>query len=258
LENLEERMFVVISPAKKLNEQTPVIEEVTQPRLLDKSKVLVQALQGYSVDQLGKLMKISPKLSELNQKRFQDFSFPFTSKNALMAIYMFAGDTYVGLDAGSLNDEDIDYAQDNLGILSGMFGLLRPKDLVQPYRLEMGTSLKVKDSKNLYAFWKNSIAGLIDFEKHTYIVNCASKEYFLSIEPHIDKKKIVTPIFKQRKGDVYKVISFSAKRARGAFARFVITNRITEIQQLHHFTYDGYVYKETDESLGTNLLFIKE
>ena len=145
-------MFVVISPAKKLNEQTALVKEVSQPRLLDQSKILVKELQGYSAEQIGKLMKISPKLSELNRKRFQNFSFPFTSDNALMAIYMFAGDTYVGLDATTLTKDDIDYAQEHLGILSGMFGLLRAKDLVQPYRLEMGTSLQVKETRNLYTF----------------------------------------------------------------------------------------------------------
>ena len=151
---------------------------MTQPRLLEQSKILVQELRGYSTEKIGKLMKISPKLSELNHKRFQDFSFPLTSENALMALYMFAGDTYVGLDASTLEESDIDYAQEHLGILSGMFGLLRPKDLVQPYRLEMGTSLQVKDTKNLYAFWKNSIAQLIDLEKHKWLVNCASKSIF--------------------------------------------------------------------------------
>ena len=251
-------MFVVISPAKKLNEQTPTFKEVTQPRLLDQSKILVQELRGYSAEQIGKLMKISPKLSELNHKRFQEFTFPLTSENALTALYMFAGDTYVGLDASSLEDNDIDYAQEHLGILSGMFGLLRPKDLVQPYRLEMGTSLKVKDTKNLYAFWKNSIAELIDVEKHKWIVNCASKEYFLAVESHIDANKVITPIFKQKKGDTYKVVSFSAKKARGAFARYIIENRITKIHQLHDFTYDGYEYKEMESSAGIQLLFLKE
>jgi len=251
-------MFVVISPAKKLNEQTPILKEMTQPRLLEQSKILVQELRGYSTDKIGKLMKISPKLSELNHKRFQDFSFPLTSENALMALYMFAGDTYVGLDASTLEENDIDYAQEHLGILSGMFGLLRPKDLVQPYRLEMGTSLQVKDTKNLYAFWKNSIAQLIDLEKHKWLVNCASKEYFSAVEPHIDVDKVITPIFKQKKGDIYKVVSFSAKKARGAFARHIIENRITEIHQLHNFTYDGYVYKEAESSSGMQLLFLKE
>ena len=251
-------MFVVISPAKKLNEQTPTFKEVTQPRLLEQSKILVQELRGYSAEQIGELMKISPKLSELNHKRFQGFTFPFTSENALTALHMFAGDTYVGLDASSLEDNDIDYAQEHLGILSGMFGLLRPKDLVQPYRLEMGTSLKVKDTKNLYAFWKNSIAELIDIEKHKLIVNCASKEYFLAIESHIDLDKVITPIFKQKKGDIYKVVSFSAKKARGAFARYIIENRITKIHQLHDFTYDGYVYKEMESSSGIQLHFLRE
>ena len=251
-------MFVVISPAKKLHEATPMLADATQPRLLDKTKMLIDELRGYSAEKIADMMKISPNLSRLNQQRFADFTFPMTKENSLLSLYMFAGDTYVGLDAVSWSVEDVNYAQAHLGILSGLFGLLRPKDLVQPYRLEMGTQIQTDAGKNLYEFWKQSIANLIDVEKHGVVVNCASQEYFGAIASHIDAKKIMTPIFLQKKGDSYKVISFSAKRARGALARYIIQNRIIEIQKISNFTYDGYVYKETIQDEGTKIIFTKE
>ena len=239
-------MYVLISPAKKLNNETSPVEGVTHPSLLTDSEVLVAEARQKTVPELQKLMGISDKLATLNAARFQSFSTPFTPQNAQPAVLMFAGDTYVGLEASTLTEEDLDYAQQHLGILSGLYGLLRPKDLIQAYRLEMGTRMKTKRGSNLYSFWGDKIteevnAHLKSHERKT-VINLASKEYFSSVQADKLLGTVITPVFKENRNGKLKIISFSAKRARGTMARYIIKNRIEQPEALKSFAEDSYRY----------------
>jgi len=246
-------MYVVLSPAKKLNEG-PCVEGLgcSQLDLSDDLQQLMEVARPLEPSSLRQLMGISESLAELNAKRFESMQWPMTADNARQAALLFAGDTYTGLDAASLTAEDLDWAQDHVGILSGLYGLLRPLDLIQPYRLEMGTKLANGRGKNLYAFWGDRLAQLIDqrLADHSekIVVNCASNEYFKAAGTKALRAQVVTPVFLEQKGDVAKTISFLAKKARGAMARFVISNRLTQADQLQGFDQLGYRYDASRSS----------
>lgn len=236
-------MKILISPAKSLDFESKIpTNDFSEIPFLEQTKVLSQKMDLRSKDDLKKLMNISDQLAELNYQRFQDFSFPFTKENARQAVYSFSGDVYKGLDVYTLPEEHIDSMQNSLRILSGLYGLLKPLDLIQPYRLEMGTSLKVNSSNNLYEFWGSSITDYLNQEmgKEEILVNLASKEYFKAVQSKKLKATLVTPIFKDYKNGKLKIISFFAKKARGQMARYILDNGIETLDELKGFDIDGY------------------
>ncbi|MDA7550092.1 peroxide stress protein YaaA [Flavobacteriaceae bacterium] len=236
-------MKILISPAKSLDFESKIpTNDFSEIPFLKQTKVLSQKMDLKSKDDLKKLMNISDQLAELNYQRFQDFSFPFTKENARQAVYSFSGDVYKGLDVYTLPEEHIDSMQNSLRILSGFYGLLKPLDLIQPYRLEMGTSLKVNSSNNLYEFWGSSITDYLNQEmaKEELLVNLASKEYFKAVQSKKLKATLVTPIFKDYKNGKLKIISFFAKKARGQMARYILDNEIETLNELKGFDIDGY------------------
>jgi cytoplasmic iron level regulating protein YaaA (DUF328/UPF0246 family) len=240
-------MILVVSPAKTLDYESPFAEvEPTHPQFVDEAQALIKKLKPMSAKKLSKLMSVSPALAALNRDRYEAWSAEFTEANSRPAIYAFKGDVYVGLDALTLSAEDIDYAQGHLRMLSGLYGLLRPLDRMQPYRLEMGTKLAVRSSKNLYQFWDTKITEALNADlaatESEALVNLASNEYFKSVKPRLLSGRVVTPIFKDWKTDRYKVISFFAKKARGAMARFLIQNRVRDLDGLLAFDWDGYAH----------------
>lgn len=238
-------MIIVLSPSKTLDMQTPPkVKGTAEPEFLAASKELNATLKKMSAAQIGKLMDISPKLSQLNYERFQAFHTPFTPKNAKPAIYAFRGDVYDGLDADSLSGKDIAFAQQHLRLLSGLYGLLKPLDLMQAYRLEMGTELKHGKHKNLYQFWGTHIATAINtaqkHEKQKLLINLASEEYFKVIDKKALEGDIVSPAFKEKKGKEIKMIALFAKKARGTMASYIIRHRIMDAEKLKDFNEDGY------------------
>ena len=236
-------MKILISPAKSLDFESKIpTNDFSYIPFLEQTKELSQKMDLKSKDDLKKLMNISDQLAELNYQRFQDFSFPFTKENARQAVYSFSGDVYKGLDVYTLPEEHIDSMQNSLRILSGLYGLIKPLDLIQPYRLEMGTSLKVNSSNNLYEFWGSSITDYLNQEmgKEEILVNLASKEYFKAVQSKNLKATLVTPIFKDYKNGKLKIISFFAKKARGQMARYILDNEIETLDELKGFDIDGY------------------
>ena len=243
-------MLIVISPAKTLDFTTPSsLKNPTQPQFLARSEQLIETLRGFDPEQLSELMSISPKLGELNWHYNLNWSRPFTRKNAKAAILAFRGDVYRGLDADSFTTADLNYAQKHLRILSGLYGLLRPLDLIQPYRLEMGTALKNRVGGNLYAYWGDDITQALndDLRQSTepVLINLASEEYFKAVRPKILAGTVITPHFKERKDNGYKVVSFFAKKARGMMSAYILKNRIREPSAIKRFTMDGYRYNES-------------
>lgn len=244
-------MLIVISPAKTLDFETPSITSInTQPAMLDHSEQLIDVLTTMSPSDIEKLMKISPKLAELNAERFHQWSRPFDSSNAKQAILAFKGDVYTGLEAEDFSDDDFHYAQQHLRILSGLYGLLKPLDLMQPYRLEMGTRLSNPKGKNLYDFWGSDITEKLTEQlssiDSTILLNLASNEYFKSVKTKELAADIVTPVFKDWKNGDYKMISFYAKKARGYMSAWVIKNQIKELDDLKDFAEQGYEYSPND------------
>lgn len=243
-------MLVVVSPAKKLNMDPISSVDVTEPIFKEDVKSLINIARDLSLNQLKDLMGISPKLADLNKERF----FNFGNQEKKPAVFAFAGDTYKGLDIEKLNEDDLDWAQKHLRILSGLYGLLRPLDLIEPYRLEMGSKLKGDHGNTLYDFWDNKIS--LNLNKYAreigtnVLVNCASNEYFNAIKPNKLELRVVTPVFMERKDGKEKIISFYAKNARGAMARFIIQNQITDIENIKNFDLDRYSYNPSisDES----------
>jgi hypothetical protein len=240
-------MLIVISPAKSLDfKTTPVIQDYTLPGFLNESEKLVSRLKTMSPKQLSVLMGISSDLGELNFQRYQSWQLPFTPENAKQAILAFNGDVYQGLNAATLSEEKLELAQIKLRILSGLYGVLKPLDIIQPYRLEMGTKLKYYRSKDLYAFWNPAITKKINEavaeSGSKILVNLASNEYFKSIDKRKLKAEIVTPDFKEFKNGEYKMISIFAKRARGLMTRFILENNITEPSDLMAFDSEGYSF----------------
>ena len=238
-------MLVVVSPAKNLDFDTQVpVSEYTQPALLGDADALAQECKALSPADLSSLMKISDKLATLNANRFAEFSTPFTPDNARQALFAFNGDVYTGLDAQSLSEDDIAYAQQHLRILSGLYGVLRPLDLMQAYRLEMGTKLANSRGKNLYEYWGDTVTTEVNkalaAQGDNVLVNLASNEYFKSVKPKQLDGMIITPVFKDKKNGDFKVISFYAKKARGAMSDYIIRNRISQPDGLKEFNGLGY------------------
>jgi cytoplasmic iron level regulating protein YaaA (DUF328/UPF0246 family) len=242
-------MLIIISPAKTLDTgKQSITEKYSQPQFLEESKVLIRELQKMSPDKLSKLMKISPKLAELNWTRFQEWKLPFTPVNAKQAMLCFKGDVYSGLDSSTLLPGEIDFAQDHLRIFSGLYGLLRPLDLMQAYRLEMGIPLKLGRRKNLYGFWGKSITNSLNVALSEgnlkYLINLASKEYYKSIDPKKINARIITPVFKDYKNGQYKFLSVFGKKARGLMTRFIIQNKLTDPEQMKLFDSEGYYFND--------------
>lgn len=255
-------MFILISPAKTLDFESPVrTRTATQPGFLDQSETLVNGLRKMSSRKIGDLMGISKNLSELNRGRFQSWSRPFDKNNAKQALFAFRGDVYTGLDADTLSAADCKFAQKHLRILSGLYGVLKPLDLIQPYRLEMGTQLKTGRHHNLYEFWGSSITDSLNQEleesRTKLIVNLASNEYFKAVRPKILNADLVTPIFKDAKNGRYKVISFFAKKARGMMVRYIVQNRIKTREKLKRFDAAGYTYSDKFSS-ENQMVFTRE
>ena len=255
-------MLVVVSPAKNLDFESVVpTREYTQPALLDETERLMKVCRTLSPADLSSLMKISDKLATLNANRFAEFSTPFTPENARQAMYAFNGDVYTGLDAYSLDTDAVAYAQKHLRILSGLYGLLRPLDLMQAYRLEMGTKLANPAGKDLYAFWNDTITlalnKALEAQGDNVLINLASNEYFKAVKKTSLDGMIITPTFKDCKNGQYKIISFFAKKARGMMARYIIDKRISSIEGLLQFDCGGYYFDE-NESTATELVFKRE
>lgn len=240
-------MLMVISPAKTLDFETlPTTSEHTTPDFLDDSEELIEQLREMSPHDVSALMKISDKLGNLNFDRYLSWDKKFTLDNAKQALLAFKGDVYTGLDAESLSGDDLIWAQDHLRILSGLYGLLRPLDLIQAYRLEMGTKLANGRGKDLYQFWGSKITDALNQqqadESLPVLVNLASNEYFKSVQSKQLNAEIITPVFKDWKGDKYKIISFYAKKARGLMVAYIIRNRLNDVEQIKNFDSEGYVY----------------
>ena len=233
-------MLAVISPSKTQDFSPSSAAQFTQTRQVDKTLALVDILRNYSADDLGDLMSISDKLSALNFARFQDFSHTFSLDNAKQAILAFKGDVYNGIDAPSLSSEDLAFAQEHVRMLSGLYGVIRPLDLIQPYRLEMGAKLSNEKGKNLYEFWGDDISRVLNTDEAEVLINLASNEYFKGIDKKALNARIVNIVFKERKNDQYKVIGIYAKRARGLMVRYLIDNRLSDPEQLKAFDIEDY------------------
>ncbi|HJM07764.1 MAG: peroxide stress protein YaaA [SAR324 cluster bacterium] len=252
-------MLIVISPAKNLDFESPAKTKITsQPAMLKEAKSLVDICKKFSAPELTDLMGISNKLAFLNAERFQEWSPPFNDENSKQALLAFNGDVYSGLNATSFTESDLKFAQDHLRILSGLYGILRPLDLMQAYRLEMGTKLKTPKGDNLYKYWGSLISEklneVLKESKDDILINLASDEYFKSIDLNALDVTIVRPIFKDQKNGKYKVISFFAKKARGMMARFIIKNRLNDPKDLENFNAEGYQFCKED-SLPLNPVF---
>lgn len=254
-------MLMVISPAKTLDYESPLAtERFTQPDFLDEACELIDQLKDLEPHQISNLMSISEKLGQLNADRFQSWHTPFSPENARQAILAFKGDVYTGLSAEAFSEDDFDFAQNHLRMLSGLYGLLRPLDLMQPYRLEMGTKFGNKRGKDLYAFWGSIITDEINrllAADDGVLVNLASNEYFKSVKKKDLEGRLVTPQFKDFKNGQYKMISFYAKKARGLMCRYAIENRITQADDLKGFNLEGYYFSE-EQSDTNNWVFLRE
>lgn len=255
-------MLAVISPAKNLDLDSPLLKvKSTQPAMLNTAEVLVDRLRLMAPHELSALMHISDKLGHLNYERYQAWRRPFTQRNARPAILTFAGDVYQGLNATEFDDDDFAFAQQHLRILSGLYGVLRPLDLIQPYRLEMGTKLANLQGKDLYAFWGTQITEAINAQLRTLgsdtLVNLASNEYFKAIKTKHLQADIVEPVFKDWKNGDYKVISFFAKKARGLMSAYIIKRRLTHVDDLRSFDWGGYQFNNV-MSNGNKWVFTRK
>ena len=255
-------MLMVISPAKTLDYETPpATARFTQPHYLDHSQELIEQLRELSPQQIGELMHLSDKLSGLNAARFGSWTPAFTPENAKQALLAFKGDVYTGLNAETFSDADFSYAQDHLRMLSGLYGLLRPLDLMMPYRLEMGTKLANARGKDLYAFWGTQISEWLNQalaeQGDDVLLNLASNEYFSAVKKSALNARIINTEFKDLKNGQHKIISFYAKKARGLMARYVIKERIRDPEQLKAFDYQGYRYS-AEQSKPDSLVFLRD
>ena len=242
-------MLTVISPAKTLDFDTPTVTDAfTQPVHLTQSRKLVRRMRQLSGQELSKLMHVSGNIADLNQQRFKKWKTPFNPENARQAIFAFKGDVYIGLDAYSMTAQNVDFAQDHLRILSGLYGLLRPLDLMQPYRLEMGTRIDTDMGNNLYQFWDGRITKTLNQElkqsDSNSLINLASNEYFKSIKAKLLKADVITPVFKDYNKGSYQVIGFFAKKARGLMTRYLIDNEIDDPTALKDFSAEGYAFNK--------------
>ncbi|KGK29515.1 MULTISPECIES: peroxide stress protein YaaA [Cellulophaga] len=253
-------MKIVISPAKSLDFETELpTAAYTSPVFLEQSKKLNSVLKKKKPKDLSDLMHISDKLAQLNWDRNQNFSLPFTPENARPAVFAFSGDVYQGLDAYSLKETKIAELQNQLRILSGLYGVLKPLDLMQAYRLEMGTSMKVGKAKNLYEFWKKDITASLnsELEEGELFVNLASNEYFSAVDEKNLKVPVIAPIFKDWKNDKLKIISFYAKKARGAMVRYIVDEKVNSLEELRGFNLDGYLFSKEHTLKENQPVFIR-
>ena len=251
-------MLVVVSPAKKLD-MSPEVEKIktSKPLFSDDTDRLVKAASQLSEENLQPLMKISPSLARLNKERFNNFG----NQERKPAAFAFAGDTYTGFDAKSLDEDALRWAQDHMRILSGLYGLLRPMDEIEPYRLEMGSRLKVENTSDLYAYWGSRLSNEINLQakstKSKLLLNCASQEYFKAVDNKLLELEVITPQFFELTSKGPKQISFYAKKARGAMARYVVENRIATIEDLIQFNLAGYSYNSKESSRFSPVFFRK-
>ena len=240
-------MIAIISPAKNLDfKSLSQTKKYSDPVFPDNSRILINELQKLNPKDIAKLMKVNDAIAFLNFERFLSWRTPFNVDNSKQALLAFKGQVFIGLDAKSLTEDDLLYAQDHLRILSGLFGILRPLDLIQAYRLEMGTPLKNPEGKNLYEFWGSKINEVINDElskqKSKVLINLASNEYYKAIKPKMINAEIITPIFKEEKGNDFKVVTVYAKTARGLMSRFIIENRIDNPEDIKAFDMAGYLF----------------
>ncbi|EKT53604.1 peroxide stress protein YaaA [Providencia sneebia] len=254
-------MLITISPAKTLDYESPLATQTfTQPALLNESQQLINVCRKLTPADIASLMKISDKLAGLNAARFGEWQPNFTLDNARQAILAFKGDVYTGMQAETFSEQDFAFAQQHLRILSGLYGLLRPLDLMQPYRLEMGTRLKNPKGKDLYEFWGNIITDQLNSalaaQGDSILINLASDEYFKSVNTSKLDGEIIKPVFLDEKNGKYKVISFYAKKARGLMSRFIIQNKLTKTDQLADFNLEGYQFDER-QSKANELIFTR-
>jgi len=254
-------MLIVVSPAKTLDYETPAKTSITTvPDFLNDSQELINRLRRFSSLDIAELMKVSKKIADLNFERYEAWNKKFTTKNAKQAVLAFKGDVYTGLDAESFTAKDFKYAQAHFRILSGLYGLLRPLDLMQPYRLEMGTRLETDRGKNLYEFWGSTITEGLNQQlkkiKSSYLINLASNEYFKSVKPKQLKAEIITPEFKEYKNGDYKMIGIYAKKARGMLSRYIIKNQLADPEGIKSFSDEGYKFNKS-LSKGNKLVFTR-
>ena len=254
-------MLIVVSPAKTLDYESALpTEEFTEPGLLDKSQLLINRLRDFSALDLSELQHVSSKIAELNFERNHQWETPFSPDNARQAMFAFKGDVYAGLDAYSMSEKNLKFAQDHLRILSGLYGLLRPLDLMRPYRLEMGTKLSTSQGKNLYEFWGMQITDAINAQLAELgaesLINLASNEYFKAIKAKNINARIITPQFKEYKNGEYKMIGFYAKKARGLMTRYIIDNELTRAEDIQSFDVEGYQFKPA-MSDGNNWVYTR-
>ncbi|NOY66246.1 MAG: peroxide stress protein YaaA [Gammaproteobacteria bacterium] len=254
-------MLIVVSPAKKLDYETlSKTKKYTIPDYLDESEMLVNRMRDFSAFDISELMHVSSKIAELNFDRYESWDKKFTAENSKQAVLAFKGDVYTGMDADSFKKADFDFAQKHLRILSGLYGLLRPLDLMKPYRLEMGSKLTTLRGKNLYEFWGAEISEGLNKQlkkiKSEILVNLASNEYFKSVKPKYLKATIITPAFKEYKNGDYKMIGIYAKRARGLLSRYIIQNKIDNPEDIKQFDVEGYRYSKK-LSEGNNWVFTR-
>lgn len=255
-------MLLVISPAKNLDYDTPLpLKKHSKPAFLADSEELIKSLRKLAPQDIAKLMGISDKLAVLNYDRFKAWSQPFTPANSRQAVLAFKGDVYIGLNAYEFSAEDFTFAQEHLRILSGLYGVLKPLDLMQAYRLEMGKAISNKRGKNLYEFWGSKITDNLNKQlkklQTNTLLNLASNEYFKSVESANVQAEIINPVFKDWKNGQYKVISFFAKKARGQMGAYIIKNKITEVSAIKKFKEDGYRYNAS-LSKGNDWVFTRK
>ncbi len=253
-------MKIVISPAKSLDFETTLpTQQYSELSFSAEAEKLNALLQKKSPKKLSELMGISDKLAQLNWQRNQDFNLPFTQENARQAVYAFKGDVYIGLDAYTIPENKLNQLQDQLRILSGLYGILKPLDLMQPYRLEMGTKLKIGRKNNLYEFWKKTVTEKLndELEDDELFVNLASNEYFSAVDVKTLKVPVITPQFKDWKGDKLKMISFFAKKARGMMVRYIIDTNAKTIEDLKGFNYEGYGFSNEYTVKPNELVFVR-
>ncbi len=248
-------MIVIISPAKRLDFKSEnKVSRHTLPRYLDKSAALIKELLKIPPDELAVLMNTSRDIANLTYERYSKWKTPFNIENARQALFAFYGDVYRSMDPGSFSDEDMDFAQDHLRIISGLYGVLRPYDLIQPYRLEMGTGLSTSQSRNLYDFWSSAVTTSVNEDmrkqKEKVLVNLASREYFMAVDTGKIEGDLVTPVFKEYRGDKYKTVGINAKKARGLMSRYIIRKRLEKARDLKLFNEEGYSYDDNLSSGG--------
>ena len=246
-------MITLLSPAKTLDFESPAATSVcTKPEFLNLTKDLIDGLSKLSAEEIGKLMNISPKLADLNKSRYKDWSQNHNTQNSKQAVLAFKGDVYEGLRAWEFKKSDFTYAQKHLRVLSGLYGLLKPLDLIQPYRLEMGTVYPNPNGKDLYAFWGDSLTKAINKDlkknKTNIVINLASQEYFKAAQGTKIEGEIISPTFLDEKNGKFKIISFYAKKARGYMANYLITNKVTDPKSLSNFKENGYQYSKSDST----------